>query len=87
MQKSRGFSSFNLGNGNGFSVLDIIESCMRVTNSSIDYKFVDRREGDPPRLVADSSKAKDLLSWNIEFSSLDEIILSAYEWHKKEQIS
>lgn len=87
MQQSKGFSAFNLGNGNGFSVLDIIDSCSKITNTSIDYKFADRREGDPPMLVADSSKAKNLLSWNIKFSELDDIILSAYQWHSKEKIS
>ena len=79
MQQSKGFSAFNLGNGNGFSVLDIIDSCSKITSTSIDYKFADRREGDPPMLVADSSKAKNLLSWNIKFSELDDIILSAYQ--------
>ena len=50
-----GFSTFNLGNGSGFSVLEVIESCERVVNKRIPYDLVLRREGDPAKLVADSS--------------------------------
>lgn len=82
-QKQRGFSAFNLGNGNGFSVLEVIESCCKITGSEIEYTIEDRREGDPPSLVADSSKVKNELGWSPEFSDLSMIIESAWKWHNK----
>ena len=76
MKESQGFSSFNLGNGSGFSVMDIIKSCENVTGESIDYIFSDRREGDPDILVADSSKARNILGWETKLSSINSIISS-----------
>lgn len=81
MQINKGLSAFNLGNGNGFSVLDIIKSCESVTNSKISYGVEARREGDPPVLVADSFKAKEMLAWDPVISDLDMIVESAYQWH------
>ena len=82
-QKQRGFSAFNLGNGNGFSVLEVIESCCKIAGSEIEYSIEDRRAGDPPSLVADSSKAKNELGWSPEFYDLNKIIESAWNWHNK----
>jgi UDP-glucose 4-epimerase len=82
MQENKGFSAFNLGNGNGFSVLDVIKSCEHASNCQISYDIVKRREGDPARLVAESYKARKLLSWNVQFDSLDAIVSAALKWHK-----
>jgi UDP-glucose 4-epimerase len=81
MKEDKGFSAFNLGNGNGFSVLDVIKSCERVLGNPIRYKMDLRRLGDPAVLVADSLKATRNLGWKPEFSDLDEIIKSAWHWH------
>jgi UDP-glucose 4-epimerase len=81
MKEDKGFSAFNLGNGNGFSVLDVIKSCERVLGNPIRYKMDLRRLGDPAVLVADSLKATHNLGWKPEFSDLDEIIKSAWHWH------
>jgi len=81
MQKNKGFSAFNLGNGSGFSVLDAIKSCERVIGNSIRYSMDLRRVGDPAVLVADSRKAARHLGWKPKFSDLDEIIKSAWHWH------
>jgi UDP-glucose 4-epimerase len=81
MKEDKGFSAFNLGNGNGFSVLDVIKSCERVLGNPIRYKMDLRRLGDPAVLVADSLKATCNLGWKPEFSDLDEIIKSAWHWH------
>ena len=81
MQKNKGFSAFNLGNGSGFSVLDAIKSCERVIGNSIRYSMDIRRVGDPAVLVADSRKAARYLGWRPKFSDLDEIIKSAWHWH------
>ena len=82
MQDKKGFSAFNLGNGDGFSVFEVLKSCEYATNLSISYEIDDRREGDPATLVADSSKAKKLLGWDVQFGHLDNIVSTALEWHK-----
>ena len=82
MQKNKQFTAFNLGNGDGFSVLEVIRSCEGVTNLPIKYRIDDRREGDPAILVADSRKAKELLGWDVKFGYLDKIVFTALDWHK-----
>jgi UDP-glucose 4-epimerase len=82
MQKNKGFSVFNLGNGDGFSVLEMIKSCEDATNLPIFYKINDRRDGDPATLVANSARARELLGWNVQFGDLDTIASTALKWHK-----
>lgn len=82
MQNHKGFSAFNLGNGDGFSVLEVIKSCEKIADTKIPFRFVGRREGDPASLVADSRKTKELLGWDGKFGYLDKIISTALEWHK-----
>jgi len=74
---------FNLGNGNGFSVKEVIGTCEKVTAEVIDKKIVDRREGDPAILVADSEKAKDILQFKPNFDDLEKIVETAWNWHQK----
>lgn len=81
MEQNKGFSAFNLGNGSGFSVLEVIKSCEHTTGSSVFYDIDERREGDPASLVADSFKAGELLGWNVQFGSLDTIVSTALKWH------
>ena len=81
--ESKGFSAFNLGNGEGFSVLDIIKYSSSITGKKLNYKFAPRRIGDPPTLVANNMLAKKKLKWEPNNSSLHEIILSAWKWHLK----
>ena len=83
MKDKCGFSSYNLGSGGGFSVLEVIESSQRITGQTIKYSVEKRREGDPAKLVADSSKAKQILGWRPTFSDLDSIIESAWLWHNR----
>lgn len=66
----------NLGTGEAFSVFDMIKAAEKVTKKKVNYKIVDRREGDPVQLVADASKAEKLLEWKAEFSSLEQIFSS-----------
>ena len=82
MKAHSGFSAFNLGNGSGFSVLDVIGSCERVVKKTIPYDLDVRRAGDPPILVADSFAASSELDWEPRFGDLDTLIQSAWEWHK-----
>lgn len=73
---------FNLGNGIGFSVREVIETARKVTGHPIPVKDVERRAGDPAQLIASSEKAKKVLGWKPEHDSLEEIIASAWNWHK-----
>lgn len=74
---------FNLGNGNGFSVRQVIETANQVTGRTIEVKECDRRTGDPPILVASSQKARELLGWQPQFSSLEEMLAQAWRWHQQ----
>lgn len=74
----------NLGTGNGNSVLEIINKSMSISGKKINYDFANRRTGDPEVLVADFSKAKELLNWEPKFS-IDEIISTAWNWHKNQK--
>lgn len=72
---------FNLGNGKGFSVREVIESVRRITGRDIKVLEDVRRAGDPARLVGSSGKARRILGWNPEFEELDLIIRTAWKWH------
>jgi UDP-glucose 4-epimerase len=85
MQKNEGFSAFNLGNGDGFSVLEVIKSCEYISNNEIDFLIDGRREGDPAVLVADNKLAVQELNWNPEYCDINDIIKSAWSWHENEE--
>ena len=72
---------FNLGNGVGYSVREVIETARSVTGHPIPATEVPRRSGDPARLVASGEKAKKILGWEPKIKQLDEIIASAWKWH------
>jgi UDP-glucose 4-epimerase len=74
---------YNLGNGKGFSVREVIESARRVTGHSIPVENEPRRAGDPAVLVASSEKATRELGWKPRYTELDEIVRTAWVWHKK----
>lgn len=74
---------FNLGNGQGFSVQQVIDAARRVTGRSIPCVTADRRLGDPDRLVADSRLAQEILGWHPELGDLDTIIAHAWQWEQK----
>lgn len=73
---------FNLGNGVGFSVREVIETARKVTGHPIPAEETPRRAGDPAQLIASSAKAKEILGWKPCHDSLEEIIASAWNWHK-----
>ncbi len=74
---------FNLGNGQGFSVREVIESARRVTSHPIPAEVHPRRPGDPAALVASSEKAIRALGWKPKYTRLDDIIRTAWAWHQK----
>ena len=75
-------TAFNLGTGQGNSVREVVEVCKEVTMHPIPSTEISRRIGDPPELVANASKIKEVLDWEAQFG-IKEIIQSAWDWHKK----
>lgn len=82
LRKSSESSIYNLGNGEGFSVKEMIEAARRVTGHSIPAKVGNRRAGDPAKLVASSAKAKEELGWEPKYTNVEDIIRSAWKWHQ-----
>ena len=76
-------AAFNLGNGQGFSVKEIIEAARQVTGRPISVMYADRRAGDPPVLVADSSLAKSVLHWRPQYHDIHSIIEDAWKWEQR----
>jgi UDP-glucose 4-epimerase len=74
---------YNIGNGQGFTVREVIDSVRRVTGRPIAVEELDRRPGDPAVLVASSEKITTELGWQPKYAELDQIIASAWEWHQK----
>jgi UDP-glucose 4-epimerase len=74
---------YNIGNGQGFTVLQVIESVRRITGHAIPIERCDRRPGDPAVLVASSAAIQSELGWSPKHPDLDSIIGSAWEWHQK----
>ena len=76
-------AKYNLGNGVGFTNLEVLKASEKVSGKTIPFEFADRRMGDPDRLVASSELAKDELGWKPQFDTLESIIQSAWEWHSR----
>jgi UDP-glucose 4-epimerase len=74
---------YNLGNGDGYSVRQVIETCEKVTGKKIPTVEKPRRPGDPPRLIASAEKAIRELRWKPQYPKLDQIVGTAWEWHRK----
>ncbi len=76
-------TAFNLGNGNGYSVEDVLQSARRITGKNITVLEGSRRDGDPARLVADATKIKHELGWQPIYADLDEIVRHAWRWETR----
>jgi UDP-glucose 4-epimerase len=74
---------YNLGNGEGYSVREVIKTCEKVSGKSIPAIEKPRRAGDPPRLVASAERAATELGWKPKFPKLEDIVASAWAWHKQ----
>lgn len=74
---------FNLGNGNGFSVKEVIDAAKQITGKPIAVVMGDRRAGDPPALVGSSEKARKILNWQPKYADLNLILRHAWQWHQK----
>ena len=81
MSMSNGKAEFyNLANGNGFSVFEVIEAARNITQQPIQYTVMAKRDGDPSALIGSSKKAKEYLKWEPKYKTLDSIIATAWEW-------
>lgn len=85
-ENSSNYEVFNLGTGKGSSVLEVIHSFERVSGKKLNYKIVDRREGDVIQAYADTQKANEVLGWKSK-STLDESLKSAWDWEQKVRMS
>ncbi len=74
---------YNLGNGQGFTNLEVIQAVEKVTGKTVPFEYAPRRPGDPAVLIASSDLAKEELGWEPEYTKLEEIVASAWEWHRK----
>ena len=81
----RGVASqpLNLGNGNGFSVLDVVRTVEAITGLSVPHDFGPRRAGDPPALISDARRARELLGWQPRYADLEAIVRTAWAWHQR----
>jgi UDP-glucose 4-epimerase len=77
-----GSRKYNLGTGNGFSNKEVVEAARRVTGHPIPYEIGPRRPGDPAVLIASSARIREELGWVPKFETIDQIIASAWEWHR-----
>ena len=82
LMKGNESNIFNLGNGVGFTVKEVIDTARKVTGHEIPARIAERRAGDPARLIASSDKARQVLLWKPEHPDLEEIISTAWNWHK-----
>jgi len=85
LQQHDGAFAFNLGNGNGFSVLQVIEAAKQVVQHDIAFTIEPPRAGDPSVLVANSSMARETLGWQPAFTEIESIIETAWAWHQNEK--
>jgi len=77
---------FNLGNGTGFSVMQVLRAVEEVTGEMVEFEIQDRRKGDPAVLVADAGAAHLELGWKPQYSDISDIIQTAWNWHKKSNV-
>lgn len=84
LNKGGSSDRFNLGNGSGFSVQEVIDAVENVSGKQVTVIDGPRREGDPARLVADAKRAKNILAWHPEYTSLETIVRHAWQWESKQ---
>lgn len=83
LMNGQGSQAYNLGNGNGFSVQEVIDTARQVTGRSIEVQHAPRRAGDPARLVADATQACEHLGWQPQYADLATIIRHAWAWEQR----
>ena len=81
MKDNKEFAAFNLGNGDGFSVLEVIKSCEKIADTKIPLQIEERRDGDPAVLISENKRAVEVLNWDPKYNDISNIIKSAWSWH------
>jgi UDP-glucose-4-epimerase GalE len=84
IQSSGDSQGLNIGTGRGYSVREVIDSVKRVSGREVPFSEGPRRPGDPPELVADPSRAMDILDWRPRYTEFDDIVQTAWNWHSRE---
>ncbi len=82
LERGAASAAYNLGNGQGFSVRQVIDAAQRVTARAIPVTLADRRAGDPPVLVGDATRIRDALGWSPRHADLDDMIATAWRWQQ-----
>ncbi|WP_018862248.1 UDP-glucose 4-epimerase GalE [Thioalkalivibrio sp. ALJ3] len=82
LESGGGSRAFNCGYGRGYSVRDVIDACSQVTGRTIPVSYGPRREGDPPRLVADGSALRQMMGWEPAYDDLETIVADAWRWEQ-----
>ena len=82
LTKDSYYETFNIGTGNGNSVLELISTFEKVTGEKVNFQVGPRRSGDIEKVWADTTKAKKILNWNVDFS-LKQALIDAWNWQKK----
>lgn len=82
MESGPGAHAFNLGNGTGFSVMQVIRAAERVTGLPVPFEHAPRRAGDPPVLVAASQRAREVLGWSPVYTDIEDVLRTAWDWHR-----
>jgi len=85
LKSGMGSRKYNLGNGSGFSVKNVLDAAHNVTGIKVRYQIAVRRQGDPALLVANAEAIKNELKWNARYADLETIIASAWQWHQEHQ--
>jgi len=83
IQKLKPYNVFNIGSGKGYSIMEVIKGVETITNKKIDYTLSEGRKNEPSYLVADISKIKNQLKWSIKYNTIEKIIGTAWNWHRK----
>lgn len=78
-------TAYNLGNGRGFSVKEVIDAAKTVTGRDIPVRMGERRAGDPPRLVGDATHIQNELGWQPQHADLEDMVDTAWNWHRRNQ--
>jgi UDP-glucose 4-epimerase len=77
--------ALNLGTGHGISILEVVKTLENILGYAINIEWLDAREGDPPALVADASKAMSILKWEPKYSILEQILRTALNWFESQK--
>lgn len=85
MESHEGAYGFNLGNGKGFSIMEIIKAAEQVTGRKVNFTSEARRAGDPPILVANSNLVKEKLGWQAQYREIEDILSTAWQWHRDQK--